>query len=62
MLINGAGGGSGSFAIQLAQASRARTSPASTTPRKLDFMRSLGADEVIDYRREDFTRTTSRTT
>ena len=55
MLINGAGGGSGSFAIQLAKRLGAHVTGVDNAG-KLDFMRSLGADEVIDYRREDFTR------
>ena len=55
MLINGAGGGSGSFAIQLAKQLGAHVTGVDNA-RKLDFMRSLGADEVIDYRTDDFTR------
>ena len=57
MLINGAGGGSGSFAIQLAKRLGAHVTGVDNAA-KLDFMRSSGADEVIDYRRDDFTRTT----
>jgi NADPH:quinone reductase-like Zn-dependent oxidoreductase len=56
VLINGAGGGSGSFAIQLAKRAGAHVTGVDNAA-KLDFMRSLGADEVIDYRSEDFTRT-----
>jgi NADPH:quinone reductase-like Zn-dependent oxidoreductase len=56
VLINGAGGGSGSFAIQLAKRAGAHVTGVDNAG-KLDFMRSLGADEVIDYRSEDFTRT-----
>jgi NADPH:quinone reductase-like Zn-dependent oxidoreductase len=56
VLINGAGGGSGSFAIQLAKRASAHVTGVDTGG-KLEFMRSLGADDVIDYRREDFTRT-----
>ena len=56
MLINGAGGGSGSFAIQLAKRVGAHVTGVDNAA-KLDFMRSVGADEVIDYRRDDFTRT-----
>src|SRR4051795_8496089 len=55
VLINGAGGGSGSFAIQLAKRLGAHVTGVDNAG-KLDFMRSLGADEVIDYRSEDFTR------
>ncbi len=55
MLINGAGGGSGSFAIQLAKRAGAHVTGVDNAA-KLEFMRSLGADEVIDYRSEDFTR------
>jgi NADPH:quinone reductase-like Zn-dependent oxidoreductase len=56
VLINGAGGGSGSFAIQLAKRTGAHVTGVDNAG-KLDFMRSLGADDVIDYRSEDFTRT-----
>ena len=55
MLVNGGGGGSGSFAIQLAKRAGAHVTGVDNA-RKLDFMRSLGADEVLDHRREDFTR------
>jgi NADPH:quinone reductase-like Zn-dependent oxidoreductase len=55
MLINGGGGGSGSFAIQLAKRLGAHVTGVDNG-RKLEFMRSLGADDVIDYRRDDFTR------
>ena len=57
MLINGAGGGSGSFAIQLAKRLGAHVTGVDNAA-KQDFMRSVGADDVIDYRRDDFTRTT----
>ena len=56
VLINGAGGGSGSFAIQLAKRLGAHVTGVDNAA-KLDFMRSVGADHVIDYRRDDFTRT-----
>jgi NADPH:quinone reductase-like Zn-dependent oxidoreductase len=55
VLINGAGGGSGSFAIQLAKRAGAYVIGVDNGG-KLEFMRSLGADEVIDYRSQDFTR------
>ena len=55
VLVNGGGGGSGSFAIQLATRIGAHVTGVDNAG-KLDFMRSLGADEVIDYRREDFTQ------
>lgn len=54
VLINGAGGGSGSFAIQLAKRAGAHVTGVDNAG-KLDFMRSVGADEVIDHRSEDFT-------
>ena len=55
VLVNGGGGGSGSFAIQLAKRAGAHVTGVDNAG-KLDFMRSLGADHVIDHRREDFTR------
>jgi NADPH:quinone reductase-like Zn-dependent oxidoreductase len=57
VLINGAGGGSGSFAIQLAKRLGAHVTGVDNAD-KQDFMRSVGADEVIDYRQDDFTRST----
>lgn len=56
VLVNGAGGGTGSFAIQLAKHAGAHVTGVDNAG-KLDLMRSLGADAVIDYRSEDFTRT-----
>ena len=56
VLVNGGGGGSGSFAIQQAKRLGAHVTGVDNAG-KLDHMRSLGADEVIDYDREDFTRT-----
>ncbi|MEP1093878.1 MAG: NAD(P)-dependent alcohol dehydrogenase [Cyclobacteriaceae bacterium] len=55
VLINGAGGGVGSFAIQLARLMGAHITAVDRTS-KLDFMKSLGADEVIDFTEEDFTQ------
>jgi NADPH:quinone reductase-like Zn-dependent oxidoreductase len=55
VLVNGAGGGAGSFAIQLASLSGAHVTGVDNAG-KLDFMRELGADDVHDYRSEDFTR------
>lgn len=55
VLINGAGGGSGSFAIQLAKRLGAHVTGVDNAS-KLNFMRSVGADDVIDYGRNDFTR------
>ena len=55
MLVNGAGGGSGTFAIQLAKRLGAHVTGVDNAG-KLDFMRSVGADEVVDYRQDDFTR------
>ncbi len=59
LLINGAGGGSGAFAIQLAKRLGAHVTGVDNAG-KLDFMRSVGADEVLDYRRDDFTRMSTR--
>jgi NADPH:quinone reductase-like Zn-dependent oxidoreductase len=56
VLINGAGGGSGSFAIQLAKRLGAHVTGVDNVA-KQDFMRYLGADDSIDYRRIDFTAT-----
>lgn len=55
VLINGAGGATGMFAVQIAKMYGAEVTGVDNTE-KLDFMRSLGADHVMDYRREDFTQ------
>lgn len=55
VLINGAGGGSGSFAIQLAKRAGAHVTGVDNG-RKLGLMRSMGADDVVDYAADDFTR------
>jgi NADPH:quinone reductase-like Zn-dependent oxidoreductase len=55
VLINGAGGSAGSFAIQLAKLYGAEVTGVDNAG-KLDFMRSLGADRVVDYTSEDFTK------
>jgi NADPH:quinone reductase-like Zn-dependent oxidoreductase len=58
-LINGAGGGVGTFAVQIAKSLGAEVTGVDLGE-KLDLVRSVGADHVIDYRQEDFTWGTIR--
>lgn len=59
VLVNGAGGGAGAFAVQMAKAAGAEVTGVDNSL-KQDFIRSLGADQMFDYTQTDYTKTGTR--
>jgi NADPH:quinone reductase-like Zn-dependent oxidoreductase len=59
LLLNGAGGGVGTFALQMAKLHDVEVTVVDKAG-KLDMLRAMGADHVVDYQREDFTRSGKR--